>query len=347
MKIITLIIIFSLGTVFLFFKEKKTQIEQVKPDAIKTVQVRSLKKLDFSKELKLRGFTEASRIVVLRSQVEGRISSKNFEKGILYDAGSQILLIDPEDKVARLKEMEALLNQRKKEYEVAENLYKKGFRSEVKLSESRTNFENALAKYEKSQVELNNTKILIPFKSSVEESFVELGDYVKKGDPLSKIVDLDPIYINVSATENEIIELKLNQKALIKIGENIHKGKINFISRTSDPETRNFKIQVEVSNPNNVIYSGLTAEIIIKLANKKAFFISSSLVTLNNIGEIGIKILKDEKVKFVKAKILSDSGNGYWVNLEDELKSKEILIITQGHEYTLDGEKVKPILAND
>ena len=100
--------------------------------------------------------------------------------------------------------MEALLNQRKKEYEVAEKLFKKGFRSEVKLSESRTNFENALALYEKSQVELNNTKILVPFDSTIEDSFVELGDYVKKGDKIAKIVDLDPILIKINVTENDI-----------------------------------------------------------------------------------------------------------------------------------------------
>ena len=70
--------------------------------------------------------------------------------------------------------MEALLIQRKKEYEVAENLFKKGFRSEIKLSKSRTNFENALALYEKSQVDLNNTKVLIPFDSIIDDSFVLL-----------------------------------------------------------------------------------------------------------------------------------------------------------------------------
>ena len=100
--------------------------------------------------------------------------------------------------------MEALLNQRKKEYEVAEKLFEKGFRSEVKLSESRTNFENALALFEKSQVELNNTKILTPFDSTIEDSYVELGDYVKKGDNIAKIVDLDPILIKINVTENEI-----------------------------------------------------------------------------------------------------------------------------------------------
>ena len=76
--------------------------------------------------------------------------------------------------------MEALLNQRKKEYEVAESLFKKGFRSEVKLSQSLTNFENALALYEKSQVALNNTKVSMPFDSTIEDSYVELGDYLKK-----------------------------------------------------------------------------------------------------------------------------------------------------------------------
>ena len=103
--------------------------------------------------------------------------------------------------------MEALLNQRKKEYEVAEQLFKKGYRSEVKLSESRTNFENALAQYEKSQVELNNTKVLVPFDSTIEDSFVELGDYVKKGDNVAKIVDLDPIFIKINVTENDIKNL--------------------------------------------------------------------------------------------------------------------------------------------
>ena len=145
----------------------------------KKVVVKKLQKESFTKTLKFSGFSEASRIVIIKSQVEGKVSSKSFEKGKFYKAGSQLVLIDPEDKIARLKEMEALLNQRKKEYEVAENLFNKGVRSEVKLSESRTNFENALALYEKSQVELNNTKILIPFDSTIEDSFIELGDYVK------------------------------------------------------------------------------------------------------------------------------------------------------------------------
>ena len=348
MKVIVLIIVFAVGTIFLFFKKEDT-VENIKTEEIiKKVEVEDFVAKKFSKIIKLRGFSNASRIVILKSQVEGRISSKQFDKGKYYKAGTQLLLIDPEDKVARVKEMEALLNQRKKEYEVAESLFQKGFRSEVKLSQSRTNFENALAKYEKSQVELNNTKVSMPFDSSIDESYVELGDYLKKGDPIAKIVDLNPIFINTSANEKEIINIKLDQKAFVKIGNMSFNGTVNYISKTSDKNTRNFQIQVKVINNNFKILSGLSSEIEIKSEPIMALFIPSSLITLNNKGEIGIKIIENEIVRFIPVSILSDNGNGYWINVKDEFMKNSILtIITQGQDFTLDGEKVELIKNND
>ena len=44
----------------------------------------------------------------------GRISTKQFDKGNFYKAGTQLILIDPEDKVAKVKEMEALTQSKKK-----------------------------------------------------------------------------------------------------------------------------------------------------------------------------------------------------------------------------------------
>ena len=348
MKVIFLIIIFSIGTVFLFFKKENNIEDFQEVEFIKKVKVEDFIKKTFSKLIKLRGFSNASRIVILRSQVEGRISSKQFDKGIFYKAGTQLILIDPEDKVAKVKEMEALLNQRKKEYEVAESLFKKGFRSEVKLSQSRTNFENALALFERSQVELNNTKVSMPFDSSVDESYVELGDYLKKGDPIAKIVDLDPIFITTNANEKEISDIKLNQKASVKINNQIVIGTVNYISKTSDPNTRNFKIQVKINNNKFKILSGLSSEIEIKSIPKQAYFIPSPLITLNNIGEIGIKIIKNDKVKFVPVIILSDNGDGYWIDLKDNnMEESKISIITQGQDFTIEGESVEIIKNND
>ena len=347
MKIFLVIASLFVFPFFFITKDKKEESEKVETPLEKNVIVENLKKESFTKTLKFSGFSEASRIVTIKSQVEGKISSKSFEKGKFYKAGSQLVLVDPEDKIAKLKEMEALLNQRKKEYEVAEKLFKKGFRSEVKLSESRTNFENALAKYEKSQVELNNTKILTPFDSTIEDSFVELGDYVKKGDQIAKIVDLDPMLIKINVTENDIKNLSLDQKTEVKISDKNYKGSISYIAKTSDPLTRNFKVEVQIDNAKKNIISGLSSEVRINLSKKDAYFIPSSLISLDNEGKIGIKVVREKKVFFLVIEIMSDTGNGYWVNPIKNKTLEDFMLITQGHEYVTEGEKVIVENSND
>ena len=342
--ITSLILFFS---VFFFLQDEVKETNELEIKLDKKVIVKKLQKENFIKTLKFSGFSEASRIVIIKSQVEGKVSSKTFEKGKFYKAGSQLVLVDPEDKIAKLKEMEALLNQRKKEYEVAEKLFEKGFRSEVKLSESRTNFENALALFEKSQVELNNTKILTPFDSTIEDSYVELGDYVKKGDNIAKIVDLDPIFIKINVTENEIGNLRLNQKTLIKISDISYKGHINYISKTSDPLTRNFKVEIQINNANKKIISGLSSEVIISLSEEDAYLIPSSLISLDNQGKIGVKVVKEKKVSFLTVDIISDTGNGYWINSNSNKNLEDYMLITQGHEYVTEGENVLIENSND
>ena len=340
MKIFLVISSLLIISIFFFYKEEAEVSDDIEIKLDKKVVVKKLQKESFTKTLKFSGFSEASRIVIIKSQVEGKVSSKSFEKGKFYKAGSQLVLIDPEDKIARLKEMEALLNQRKKEYEVAEKLFKKGFRSEVKLSESRTNFENALALYEKSQVELNNTKILIPFDSTIEDSFIELGDYVKKGDKIAKIVDLDPIFVKVNVTENVINNLKLNQATSIIIADKSYEGLISYISKTSDPLTRNFRVEIKINNKKKQIISGLSSEVRINLSKEDAYFIPSSLISLDDQGKIGIKVVQEKKVLFLTIDIISDTGNGYWVNSNSKNNLEDYMLITQGHEYVMEGENV-------
>ena len=56
-------------------------------------------------------------------------------------------------------------------------------------------------------------------------------------------------------------------KFSIKISDNLYQGKVNYVSRTSDKYTRNFKVQIELSNKKNDIISGLSSEIQIGTKN--------------------------------------------------------------------------------
>ena len=72
---------------------------------------------------------------------------------------------------------------------------------------------------------------------------MELGDYLKKEMKLSKIVDLDPIFLTTTVSEKYINQLKFGQKRR-SISKNGYKdvGKINYISATADPQTKNLEV---------------------------------------------------------------------------------------------------------
>ena len=119
---------------------------------------------------------------------------------------------------------------------------------------------------------------------------------MKIGDPLLKVVDLDPIFITLNVTENEISILK-DQSALVSISDKKYSGQIHYISRTADELTRNFKVQIKLKNPENKIISGLSSEVEIGTTSEDAFFISSSLISLDNKGA-GVKVIIEKKVPF-------------------------------------------------
>lgn len=338
-NIIFILFIVIIFTFFFSGNKSELNISNEEKSKIQKVLVKFLEPQLFSKKLILRGFTESSRSITLKSQVEGKVEGISFYKGSDVVKGEKILTIDPEDKVAILKEMEALLDQRKKEYEIAEKLFSKGFRSELNLSKAKVRYETALAKFEKSKVDLNNTKILIPFDSFIEESFVELGDYVKKGDKVVKIVDLNPILLTSTVSEQNINLLKIGQKGKIKLANGLETyGHLNYISSTSDVKTRKFKVQIEIKNKNNQILSGQTGEVQIKLNPEDSYFIPSSVITLDNNGNLGVKVVKDKKVNFTKITIISDTGDGYWV---EKFGDDNVILITRGQEYVSIGETVE------
>ena len=75
----------------------------------KEVLVKRLVKNQFMKKMKLSGYTNASRVVTIKSQAGGKIASKFFKKGqkvIKQELNFYLLTLS--DKIAKLKEREAL-----------------------------------------------------------------------------------------------------------------------------------------------------------------------------------------------------------------------------------------------
>ena len=71
-------------------------------------------------------------------------------------------------------------------------------------------------------------------------------------------------------------------------------GKVSFVSRSADPATRTFSVEMTVDNADLAIRDGETATIAIEAEGARAHLLSSSTLTLN---DEGLKHLKDLTAK--------------------------------------------------
>tara|TARA_B100001248_G_C27390350_1_gene462025 strand:- start:1987 stop:2811 length:825 start_codon:yes stop_codon:yes gene_type:complete len=186
-------------------------------------------------------------------------------------------------------------------------------------------------------VELNRTEVKAPFGGFIE-SIVKPGNFLDRGQVCATIIDLDPIKFIAEIPEVRISDVKVGQNVLIELitGELIN-GKLSFVSKSASPQTKTFRVESEINNPNGAVKDGITATITIKTDPILSHKISPSILDLDDSGNIGVKILTSEGVvKFVPIVVVEDLEDGLWISGI----SNTVDLIVKGHGFVEDGQEI-------
>ena len=117
-------------------------------------------------------------------------------------------------------------------------------------------------------------------------------------------------------------------------------GVIGYISRTADALTRTFQVEVAIDNADLGISAGLTADVVLFTKPAMAHRVTPAVLTLNDQGQIGIKVVGDDNVvKFHAIEIVADTSDGVWVTGLPHTAR----VISVGQEFVLDGQTVNPV----
>jgi multidrug efflux system membrane fusion protein len=292
-------------------------------------------------EVVLRGRTEAWRTVEVRAETQGRVIELPVGRGDRVDGGQIVAQLAPEDRPAKLKRAEALLEQRRLEYRAAEQLSKKGFRAETQLAGAKAALQAAQAEVEYARLALDNTAIRAPYEGFVEERMIDIGDFVEKGDRVARVVDLDPILVVAQVSERDVGQLEVGAPGQARlIGDREVRGKLRFIGAMADPATRTFRVELEVANPDRKIPDGVTAEVRIPMDRIMAHLVSPAILILTDDGVLGVKTLEaDDTVGFHAVRILENGPGGMWIAGLPE----QTTFITVGQEFVSAGQRVQAV----
>ena len=283
----------------------------------------------------LRGQTEAARKVEVRAEISGLIVSEPLRKGIYVEAGQLLCEIEVGTRNAGLAEAEARRAEAQISFTAEERLTQGGFASETTLASARAQLQAAQAGVEVAQKELDRLKILAPFGGLLESDTAELGSLMQPGSSCATVIQLNPIKLVgfVPETEVNLIADNATAAARLATGQEVT-GSMTFLSRSSDPLTRTFRVEIEVQNDNLEIRDGQTAEIIIASQGSAAHLLPQSALTLDNDGRLGVRMVdENDRAAFAPITLVRDTMNGAWLSgLPEQVK-----VIVSGQEFVTDG----------
>ena len=184
-------------------------------------------------------------------------------------------------------------------------------------------------------VELNRTEVKAPFSGYIE-SIVKPGNFLDRGQICATIIDLDPIKFVAEVPEIQVSKVNIGQEAIIELITNQRvTGNLTFVSKSASPKTKTFKIESEIVNSSGSIKDGVTATMTIRTDPVLAHRISPSILVLDDLGRIGIKVVNSNNVvEFSEVQIIEDLEEGLWISgLPDSVE-----IIIQGQGFVEDGQ---------
>ncbi|TDK50451.1 efflux RND transporter periplasmic adaptor subunit [Antarcticimicrobium luteum] len=262
---------------------------------------------------------------------------------------------------ARLQEAHAVLDEAQINYTAAKKLNEGGYTAETTLlgraagvrsaeaaiasaeaglEATRSGIEAAQAAVAAAEREITRLTITAPFDGLLETDAAELGSLLQPGGLCAEVIQLDPIKVVGYVPETEVARVTPDAQAGARLATGVQvAGRVTFLSRSADPTTRTFEVEITVPNPDLSIRDGQTADIAIAADGALAHKVPQSALTLNNEGRLGVRVVDPgDVVGFLPVTLLRDDVDGVWLGGLPERAD----IIVVGQDFVTEGVHVAP-----
>jgi len=202
------------------------------------------------------------------------------------------------------------------------------------------------ASFKLAQIRLSYTRIHAQWQNKrarliVGERFVDEGTLLSINTPIVSLIDISSLVAVIHVTERDYYKLKVGQPVNITteaISNRTMKGQITRIAPVIKESSREATVEIEVSNPGEVLKPGLFIRAEIEFAaHRNAVVVpQSALVTRNGVTGVFRADLAENKARFIRIK-QGIINNGLVEVLAPKLSGD---VITIGHHLLEEGSKI-------
>lgn len=315
--------------------------DQAVAPALPTVVTRSVTAEIHPIRLSAYGRTEANRMVEVKAKTAASLIATPIAEGARVKRGQVICRQDTDARQALVDQAQARLDQAEADFAATTTLVEKGFRSNAAIKADKATVDGARAQLKQAQIELGNIVLRAPFDGIYEMRMAEVGDYLAPGQPCAKIVELDPLKLDVELTETQVGKITMGQPVTIRLatGELVE-GTVAFIESVANPATRTFGMELTVPNADASLKAGVSATVGMTIGQTTASLVPSGILTLDDDGVTGVRYLDtSDRVQFAAITQVDETRDGIWVTG----LPRTTRIIIEGQDYVSVGTEVTPV----
>jgi RND family efflux transporter MFP subunit len=277
-------VVIGLGAFFFVASESnKAAAESTQAAAAQNVDTIRPKRADISRRFDTNATFEAYETADLYPKVSGYLSEVRGDIGDHVKAGQVLALVSIPEMDKELAEAEAQLAAKRADAALQQVTLQ---RQEMLLSgrgatqqaydEAKSKSAVAAAQVDlaaatvaKIRTMLGYTRVVAPFDGVMSRRNVNRGDFVQaatagRTNPLFTVQRIDVIRVFCQVPESDVSHLKAGLRATVKpygLEGKSFEGTVTRFARELDPQTRNMRTEIDLPNPNELLYPGMYAQV--------------------------------------------------------------------------------------
>ena len=252
----------GLGTVkFLQIKAGMAQAAsfQPPPEAVTTMVARQEQ---WPMTVEAIGTVVAVHGVTVSADQPGIVESITFESGRTVGAGDLLVSLDTRQERAQLAAAEAQRELTRVNLERARGLHEEGIVAQAEFDRVTAEHKQAEAHVGEIRAMIERKQIRAPFAGILGIRQVNLGQYLDGGAAVVPLQSLDPIYVNFSVPQQEVVQVQAGREVRVALeaekgAPSEFGGKITAVDSIVDQATRNVQVQATLPNPKGSLRPGM------------------------------------------------------------------------------------------
>jgi membrane fusion protein (multidrug efflux system) len=314
------------------------------PEKATSVKVQFVGAADINEFFTLPGSLEAWEDLTLAAEIAGPVDWIGPKEGAAVKAGQKIMTIDSVSQKANLESARVDAAVKRSTMERYEKLVDERLVSRLEYDNSVNAYESARQNLELAKIAMQKSIVTSPVDGIFDRRLVDRGEYIKAGDPVALIVQVDRLKALVDVPEKDIRHLHVDEavdviQAQIDTGKEFHhRGKIIHLAYKADPVTRTYLAKIEVDNSAGKLRPGMIIRIEALRRNLKDALTIPLYAVVDLDGRKVVYVEEDSRAKMrpieVELVVNDQAVISKGLELDDHL-------IVKGQQLLIDGAAVK------